>query len=137
LNIARIDRAFAKRHHPLAAQSTGINMERNESASPNKERGSLTTFKAMGVEFSGPSWVALVFFAAVIVVGIIYLSEHGSNGEASAEEATAESAPVDNASAGDASTEQPASSATTVYDASTPEASTEQPATSSESDAAK
>ena len=101
-------------------------MQQNESAPAPKAGGSQTTIKALGVEFSGPSWVALVLAVAVIIGGIVYLSD-GDDAEES-NDATAEMA----APAETADTAEPASDeAATDQAAPGEEATGEQPAAAS------
>lgn len=48
-------------------------MEPNESPQPpQKNDGSHTTFKAFGFEFSGPTWLAIVFFVCVIILALTF-----------------------------------------------------------------
>ncbi|MBW8371989.1 MAG: hypothetical protein K0M66_13600 [Thiobacillus sp.] len=47
-------------------------MEKNESPQPKNNDGSHTTFKALGFEFSGPTWLAIIFFVAVISLAILF-----------------------------------------------------------------
>jgi len=56
----------------LTRRSTiGIQMDANKPANP--QDGSHTSFKAFGIEFSGPTWLAVIFIATVAVVAVLYL----------------------------------------------------------------
>jgi hypothetical protein len=57
-------------------------MQSNDSTTQKTPSNSQTSIKAFGVEFSGPSWVALVILFVAIIAGIVYLSETSGADEA-------------------------------------------------------
>jgi hypothetical protein len=74
-------------------------MDQNEPADRTKSNSSQTTIKAFGVEFSGPSWVAIVVVVVAVIGAAIYFSNPGSDDDLTAAEDSASS---------DAPGEQPA-----------------------------
>jgi hypothetical protein len=74
-------------------------MDQNEPADRTKNNSSQTTIKAFGVEFSGPSWVAIVVVAVAVIGAAIYFSNPGSGDDITA---------ADDAAPSEAPSEQPA-----------------------------
>jgi hypothetical protein len=71
-------------------------MDQNEPADRTKNNSSQTTIKAFGVEFSGPSWVALVVVVVAVIGAAIYFSDPGSDDDsAAAEDAVSSEAPAE------------------------------------------
>ena len=77
----------------------------SDDSTPQKNPGSShTSIKAFGIEFSGPSWVALVLVVLAIIGGIIYFTKFDSDSAETAETNTP-SFSTDNGTAGN-STDQ-------------------------------
>ncbi|HEY5994617.1 MAG TPA: hypothetical protein VIU46_08465 [Gallionellaceae bacterium] len=47
-------------------------MAENERPQPRSKDGSHTTLKVMGIEFSGPAWLAVIFMVSIVVVAALY-----------------------------------------------------------------
>jgi hypothetical protein len=110
-------------------------MQPNDSTTPKNVGSSQTSIKAFGVEFSGPSWVALAFIFAVIVGGIVYLTERDGAVEA-AEQSDIASSPADKATT-ENSADQAAAASDVSEDAKPPNGAADQPPAAEGGDDAK